>query len=101
MSAKINVQTIQNHAIDFAAYIYHHASIEDRTAIASYGGCIRLGAHPGRVTRAYFEKAMSHVKFDAYLEFRAALFDDEEREYLDDAIAVWVARLDAPRLGRV
>lgn len=93
MSTKISITTIQSQAIDFAAWIHVNVRGDARQAIINYGDCLRMNAQPGRVTRVEFEKAMSRLQHTAYHTFRESCDLPHEREYLDDKIAVMVARL--------
>lgn len=96
MSTKISITTIQLQAIDFAAWVHVNVRGDARQAIINYGDCLRIGAHPGHITRVEFEKAMSRLQCADYHTFRESCDLPHEREYLDDKIAVMVARLTKP-----
>jgi hypothetical protein len=91
----INVQTILNKAIDFAARIHATAAPEDRKAIAAYGDCVSLDAKPGAMTLIHFVNAMHNVWTPEYDAFTTYLLPNEIL-ILNDSIAQIVAHLENP-----
>jgi hypothetical protein len=98
--SKINVDDYTLAAIDFAARIHCAATQADKDAIALYGGSLRLGFHIGSATLAKFTAAMKRVETVEYRAYIAG-WPEDEIEALENEIAKLVARLNAPKPGRL
>lgn len=104
MNAKININLLKLSAIDYAAYIMQCATPEDCDTIAAYGAGVIRVQEPTDEQENAFWMAMGRAAGDEYRAQHKALMDnhyDNEARILENEVAKIIARLNAPRNGRV